>query len=206
MSSFKGSANGNSRIDDNDVVVIRRRYIYNAETLAAICADYDLSVTHTCGIIFGTSWTHVSKYLFSKVKIRRIRKKIRLQRTRDNAVENFKRFVDIHGPLPPKNKWNLKTRCHTWTGCTIGKGYGQYGALRYLLGTRVAHRISYMLANDLKELDDVTECVLHKCDRMWCCNPKHMFLGDRDDNNQDMIIKGRAAWQVKRAGRFRCVS
>lgn len=36
-------------------------------------------------------------------------------------------------------------------------------------------------------------CVLHKCDNPPCCNPKHLFLGTRADNNADKIAKGRQA-------------
>ncbi len=34
-------------------------------------------------------------------------------------------------------------------------------------------------------------CVLHRCDRPACCNPDHLFLGTKADNNADMIAKGR---------------
>ena len=34
-------------------------------------------------------------------------------------------------------------------------------------------------------------CLLHKCDVRNCVNPDHLYLGDRKDNNQDTIKRGR---------------
>jgi len=35
------------------------------------------------------------------------------------------------------------------------------------------------------------DCLLHKCDNPSCCNPSHLFEGDRKANVDDMIAKGR---------------
>lgn len=85
--------------------------------------------------------------------------------------------------------------CWLWTGKLSDSGYG-------LLSMRLpgrngpvpvrAHRLSYE-----QEYGQITDesCVLHKCDVRSCINPYHLFLGDRKDNAQDMISKGRDSSQ-----------
>lgn len=77
--------------------------------------------------------------------------------------------------------------CWSWRGSRDLKGYG-----RIWDGKRVqlAHRISWVLAHG--SLDSAI-CVLHRCDNPPCANPRHLFLGTRQDNNEDARRKGRAA-------------
>lgn len=75
--------------------------------------------------------------------------------------------------------------CWGWEGSKNKKGYGNSS------GTR-AHRVSYMI-----HIGDIPKgmFVLHKCDNPQCTRPSCLFLGDNKANMQDMIKKGRAAWQ-----------
>jgi hypothetical protein len=65
------------------------------------------------------------------------------------------------------------------------KGYGMSG----LKGKSIkAHRLSYLtfvgeIPNNLH--------VLHNCDNPACVNPKHLFLGDHQDNMNDKVNKNR---------------
>lgn len=78
--------------------------------------------------------------------------------------------------------------CWPWRGTMRNKKkYGQIGyRKRYLAAHRVAWELSVgPVARGL--------WVLHKCDNQQCCNPRHLFLGTRQDNIDDMMKKGRAA-------------
>ena len=75
--------------------------------------------------------------------------------------------------------------CWDWQAGKIGTGYGQF----WLKGNMLrAHRVAYVLGkfNQPRKF-----CVCHKCDNPSCCNPKHLFLGTRADNNNDTHIKKR---------------
>ncbi len=81
--------------------------------------------------------------------------------------------------------------CWIWTASTRNKGYGAFSWTDIESGRLIqerAHRISYRLftgqiPNNL--------FVLHTCDNPACCNPDHLFLGTKADNNRDMVEKGR---------------
>ncbi len=87
------------------------------------------------------------------------------------------------------NKVKKTKGCWIWTGCEASKGYGQIQIGRGT-GAKLVHRVSYELAYGQF---DKKLCVLHKCDNPPCVRPSHLFLGTRNDNNQDMIKKGRNA-------------
>ena len=77
-------------------------------------------------------------------------------------------------------------QCWEWQYGKQGKGYGSVG-----IGagkTALAHRVAYQLVNG--EFPNEL-CTLHKCDNRNCVNPSHLFLGTIQDNNRDMVLKGR---------------
>lgn len=76
--------------------------------------------------------------------------------------------------------------CWEWTGGTLATG--GYGKLSVNGAERRAHRFSYELL--VGPIPDGL-CVLHRCDNRPCCNPSHLFLGTRRDNNYDMATKKR---------------
>ena len=63
-----------------------------------------------------------------------------------------------------------------------------YGRIKVNGQMKTAHRLSWELRFG-PILDGL--CVLHRCDNRACCNPAHLFLGTRGDNNRDRKAKGR---------------
>lgn len=79
--------------------------------------------------------------------------------------------------------------CWLFLGTKNNKGYGMLQRkVAGVSGKRLAHRISFELNVGPVPAD---LCVLHQCDNPPCVNPRHLFLGTKKDNVDDMIAKGR---------------
>ena len=78
--------------------------------------------------------------------------------------------------------------CWEWMDNRTSKGYGQANMRGY---PTHAHRIAYMLANEIGKLGS-RDHVCHRCDNPPCCNPAHLFLGSPRDNMIDKTKKDRA--------------
>ena len=93
----------------------------------------------------------------------------------ERAAERFRSKVQVAGD----------DDCWRWSGSTFKQGYG-----RVRLGQHVfkAHRIAYYIATGH---DPLPLMVCHTCDNPMCCNPSHLFLGTKGDNNRDRELKGR---------------
>jgi len=76
--------------------------------------------------------------------------------------------------------------CWEWQAHTHEKGYGQFkldGQMRW------AHRVARELCGGPIP-DDYY--VLHECDNPACVNPNHLYVGDQQDNMDDMVERGRS--------------
>ncbi len=86
---------------------------------------------------------------------------------RAGVLARFWAKVNTAGPLHPI----LGTPCWLWTGRRQRNGYGQAGMRKHHFGTRLAHRVSYMIARgsipEGLELD-------HLCREHACVNPAHL--------------------------------
>jgi hypothetical protein len=102
----------------------------------------------------------------------------------------WRHVVKDNGPIP--ERYPELGPCWDWIGSTASVGAwkcGKLGKTKSSNGkTLAAYRVSWEI--HYGPIPDGL-CVLHKCDRAICCNPKHLFLGTNAQNTQDMIEKGR---------------
>jgi len=91
--------------------------------------------------------------------------------------------------LTPEKKLNKHLNksgpCWNWTASCHLDGYGQIGIDGKCL---YPHRVAYEI---WKGPIPPGICVCHTCDNRLCCNPAHLWLGTKADNNWDCIKKGR---------------
>lgn len=73
--------------------------------------------------------------------------------------------------------------CWEWIGVRNKDGYG---TISFKGKTLLTHRLSCALSSGT---DVTAEMVCHACDNPPCVNPKHIWLGDRMANVQDMMEK-----------------
>ena len=86
--------------------------------------------------------------------------------------------------------------CWPWRGPRLPKGYGSF--IHHGISYK-AHRYSWEHANGVAL---GVRHALHRCDNPGCVNPKHIFPGTNEDNNADMVKKGR---QMRGTGCHRAV-
>lgn len=101
--------------------------------------------------------------------------------------------MNLGEPLDRRIEYEPNTGCWLWSGCDNGQGYG---ALTFRQEHYMAHRLAYQRAKG--EIPDAL-CVCHRCDTPACCNPEHLFLGTRGENNHDTKRKGRVPHGERRA-------
>lgn len=75
--------------------------------------------------------------------------------------------------------------CWLWERAKNSEGYGY---LWNKTSCERVHRISYKL---FKEDIPINKVVMHNCDNPSCCNPEHLIIGTRGENNTDRALKNR---------------
>lgn len=87
--------------------------------------------------------------------------------------------------------------CWPWKdAASFKRGYGMF-RLGWKKPIVQASRHSYEITHGVTL--ETEAFVMHTCDNPPCCNPAHLKLGDALANHRDMVAKGRAAWQQKKA-------
>ena len=101
--------------------------------------------------------------------------------------QRFWNMVNKNGPTPQHMK-HLGP-CWLWKGTPSKKRYGYLSIIKNNKKRQIAaHRFSYELHYGPIP-DNILVC--HHCDFGRCVNPKHLWLGNNQDNMDDMIVKGR---------------
>jgi HNH endonuclease len=100
-------------------------------------------------------------------------------RPRGSLLERFNRYV-----IRPDDP----TACWGWSAALFESGYPAIAAEPPSRAMLLGHRVSYEL-----HVGAIPPglCVLHHCDVRSCCNPEHLFVGTKADNNLDKLLKGR---------------
>lgn len=81
---------------------------------------------------------------------------------------------------------NPTTNCWEWSNGSENV----YGVIKIQKKCYSIHRISAYVWLNLN-LDSKKKLACHKCNRRFCCNPSHLFIGTHHDNTQDYVNKGR---------------
>lgn len=79
----------------------------------------------------------------------------------------------------------LDSGCYHWNGC---KSVDNYGLISYQNKQWRINRLIYTIHNG--PITD-SKLVCHSCDNPSCWYHEHLWLGDHQDNTQDMWAKGR---------------
>jgi len=74
--------------------------------------------------------------------------------------------------------------CWNWKRSKRG-GYGKFWADKEVGAHRYAYESYYKVKIPKGKM------VLHKCDNRACCNPKHLYLGNAQDNMNDLHARGK---------------
>lgn len=107
----------------------------------------------------------------------------------------------VRGGNATHMKWCVRREEHFWSkvektdSCWLYRGTIGFEGYGYVNHGRAAHRKQYQAHRYswllLKGPIGEDLCVLHKCDVRNCVNPAHLYLGDRQDNSNDMVARGR---------------
>lgn len=101
----------------------------------------------------------------------------------------MKRSKPVYERLLAKTDIRSENECWEWRGWCHPFGHGQIGRGSRAEGLAYTHVVSWEHANQMRVPDGMI--VRHTCDNPKCVNPKHLIIGTKKDNTQDMIARRR---------------
>lgn len=115
--------------------------------------------------------------------------------TRQEALQRARAAKMAKQPPLHERFWSKVDRrgaddCWPWIAAPRKPSEG-YGAFWLNGRHQAASRVALFLATGV---EPGAQEVCHRCDNPPCCNPTHLFLGSRQDNNADKVQKGRHAF------------
>lgn len=96
------------------------------------------------------------------------------------------------------NRTGGEDACWPWLACAIAKNpkynYSGYGVFTLRNNTQVyTHRLTWQMTyGDIPE----GKWVIHSCDNTLCCNPKHLFIGTRQEHVLNKVKKGHLGYKL----------
>jgi len=86
------------------------------------------------------------------------------------------------------------TACTRWSGALSHNGYP------LILIDGITRRANRVLYEQLHGLIPLGKLILHRCDMRSCLLDAHLYAGSAQNNVDDMVERGRAAWQQRTEG------
>lgn len=102
---------------------------------------------------------------------------------RSNKPEDIFQYIDTKGNDPEV--------CWNWIGYIGGRENDPRGTFKLDGRRQLAHRVVFEIFNGPIPEGKI---VRHKCDNTLCCNPLHLELGTRSENEQDKYDRDRSGY------------
>lgn len=102
---------------------------------------------------------------------------------RSNSPEDVFRYINTMGNDPDV--------CWPWIGYIGGRENDPRGTFKLDGRRQLAHRVVFEIFNGPIPEGKI---VRHKCDNTICCNPTHLVLGTRSQNEDDKYDRDRAGY------------
>ena len=124
------------------------------------------------------------------------------------AKKSFIEFLDESTGLKArfmKGVTKTKSGCWKWSKAV---GTDSYGQIWKDGSAKPAHQVAYELFKGKAPSKESNKVIMHLCDNKpgsagrACCNPAHLKIGSKSENQKDMVNKGRQANQHEKGKNY----